>query len=101
MTNPIANHLAVSGITDRLDPGAPEARDAEQSAADVAATDQVTLTSDAQRLERVVAAARAEPDVDAAKVQALREAIESGQHTIDSDRITDALLEIDQVLQGR
>ncbi len=101
MTNPISNHVAVTGVGERLDRGATEARDAEPRAAEPAAADQVTLTSDAQQLERVVAAARAEPDVDVAKVQALREAIESGQYKVDTDRITDALISIDKVLQGR
>ena len=101
MTNPISNTMNVSEVTERVDKNAADAQRPEQpQAVERASADQVTLTSDAKQLGRVLETAAAEPDVDTAKVEALREAIEAGRYTVDTGRIADALLEVDSALKG-
>lgn len=101
MTNPISNNMNVSEVTERVDKKATETQRPEQVPPERPAADQVTLTSDAQRLGRVIDAAQAEPEVDNAKVEALRESIQSGGYTVDSGRIADALLEVDNAMGNR
>jgi negative regulator of flagellin synthesis FlgM len=60
----------------------------------------VTLTDAARRLaalERVIAGV---PDVDLARVEELRSAIESGRYTVDADRIASRLLDLERELSA-
>jgi negative regulator of flagellin synthesis FlgM len=58
----------------------------------------VTLTDAARRLaalERVIAGV---PEVDLARVEELRSAIESGRYTVDAERIASRLLDLEREL---
>ncbi|MDJ0656521.1 MAG: flagellar biosynthesis anti-sigma factor FlgM [Xanthomonadales bacterium] len=101
MTNPISNTMNVTEVTERVDKNAADTKRPEQAPVERPAADQVTLTSDAQRLGRVLEASQSEPEVDTAKVEALREAIQSGRFTVDSGRIADALLEVDSAIRDQ
>lgn len=101
MTQPISNHLNVGEITDTRSSrdAAPTKNRAESTSAEaVPATDQVTLTEDVDRIASAVRLAAQSPDVDAARVQSAREAIENGTFQVDPDRIAASLLELDSAL---
>lgn len=63
-----------------------------------AATDEVSLTAEAQRLRDTQAALTQEPAFDAARVDALRKAIASGEYHVDSRRLAGRLLDFESEL---
>ena len=60
--------------------------------------DAVEITETATRLKSVEARLANVPDVDRAKVDALRERVESGQYKADPSRIAEKLLRMDKQL---
>jgi len=62
------------------------------------AADNVTLTDSARQLSALSQTAQDSPHVDAARVAALQSAIDSGQYTINPERIADGLIQMDQAL---
>jgi negative regulator of flagellin synthesis FlgM len=60
--------------------------------------DQVSLTSSARLLQKVEAALRETPSVDAVRVEALKQAIESGEYQVDAETLADRLLKLDRDL---
>jgi negative regulator of flagellin synthesis FlgM len=62
------------------------------------ASDTVELTSDAQLLERLEKTLASLPEIDSARVEAVRTAIKSGDYVIDADNIASALLRTDREL---
>lgn len=87
---PLRGPAAVS----RLQPGGGSAT----PDAATAATDEVSLTAEAQRLRDTQAALTQEPAFDAARVDALRKAIASGEYHIDSRRLAGRLLDFESEL---
>lgn len=71
---------------------------AGQPAAATPAGSSVTLTDAAKRLAALERAVAAVPDVDMARVEELRNAIESGRYTVDAERIATRLLDIERDL---
>ena len=65
-----------------------------------AATDVVTLTDLAARLQRLTEAVAQVPVVDQAKVEALRAEIENGQYRIDERAVADKLSALEAMLDG-
>ena len=61
-----------------------------------AKSETVELTSGAQLLERLEKTLAALPDIDAARVEAVKSAIASGDYRIDAEKIADALLRFDR-----
>ena len=59
-------------------------------------SDTVELTSSAKLLERLEKTLASLPDIDRARVDAVKAAIESGEYEIDARRIADALLQSDR-----
>jgi negative regulator of flagellin synthesis FlgM len=62
---------------------------------EVSASDTVELTGSGKLLAEAESTLASIPAVDSAKVDLVRQAIESGDYVIDADKITDALLRSD------
>ncbi len=61
-------------------------------------TDTVTVTDTAARIRQLEASLSSLPDVDSARVQAIRQAIADGSYQVDADRIATKLLKLEQDL---
>ncbi len=61
-------------------------------------TDEVALTDTAVRLKRIEASLAEQPEVDQARVDALRERIESGEYQVDSNEVARRLMQMEQDL---
>ncbi len=68
------------------------------AAGDKTSADTVELTGMAQRLKALEAAVAELPEVDEARVAALREQIASGEYTVDSRSVADKMLGMDKLL---
>lgn len=73
----------------------------EKPAAAATPTDTVSLTDTAARLRELEAALAGAPDVDSARVEALRQAIAEGKYTIDSVHVADKLVALERDLFGK
>ena len=62
--------------------------------------DTVNLTNRAQLLERLEKTLASLPEIDNARVEAVKAQIENGEYQIDSEKIAEALLRADQELDG-
>ena len=74
----------------------------ESSAASASATqtgDTVTLTNSARSLQKIEETVAKAPVVNAAKVAAVKQAINSGNYQIDAGRIADKLLQFERGLK--
>lgn len=87
-TGPVGNRVAPAG-GDR-------SRPVEASAA----TDSVRLTGEATSLQAIQRELAAAPAVDVKRVEAVKQALESGSYRIDPDRIAGRMLEMDRQLGG-
>lgn len=65
----------------------------------IAANEQVELTSTAQKLDEVLANLSGEPIVDRQKVDAVKQALSEGRYQVDSATIAQKLIEIDELLK--
>ncbi len=65
-------------------------------ASETNSADTVELTGMAQRLKALEASVAELPEVDEARVAALREQIESGEYTVDSRSVADKMLGLDK-----
>lgn len=61
-------------------------------------TDEVELTDTAVRLKRIEASLAEQPEVDQARVDALREQVESGDYKVDGQEIARKLVQMEQDL---
>ncbi len=61
--------------------------------------DQVTLTSSARSLQKLSQAVAAAPEVDAAKVASIKQALAGGTYQVDSGRVADKLLKYESGLK--
>lgn len=66
----------------------------------VADTDSVHITQSARSLAALAQAVHDTPEVDNARVSAVQQQIESGQYTVNPDRIASRLLQLEQDLGG-
>lgn len=60
--------------------------------------DQVTLTDTARRLSEVVQTASAQPAVDSARVEEIRQAIREGRYEVNPERIAEKLMKTEELL---
>ena len=74
-----------------------ERGDAER-ASQAQTSDQLSLTSSAQLLKELNEAIAASPEVDQSRVDAIKQAIADGSYEVDSGRIADKLLNLDDQL---
>jgi negative regulator of flagellin synthesis FlgM len=61
--------------------------------------DTVTLTSSARSLQKIEEAVAKAPVVDASKVAAVKQAVDSGTYQINADRVADKLLQFESGLK--
>ncbi len=73
-------------------------RPAEPSSAASSAASQIRLTDTATNLKQIEARVKDLPDVDRARVDALRQRIESGAYEINAGRLADRLLAFERDL---
>jgi len=64
-----------------------------------AETDSVHITQSARALASLSQAVQDTPDIDSARVAAVQQQIESGQYTVNPDRIASRLLQLEQDLR--
>ncbi len=62
-------------------------------------TDQVDLTSSAQKIDQVISSLSAEPIADRQKIDEIKSALAEGRYEINSAAIADKLIEIDELLK--
>jgi negative regulator of flagellin synthesis FlgM len=74
------------------------ARDSSRAGESGQAADAVRLTDTATNLKQIEARLAALPDVDQARVDAIRKRIESGSYRADPGRIAERLLKLDREL---
>ncbi|WP_188151710.1 flagellar biosynthesis anti-sigma factor FlgM [Teredinibacter waterburyi] len=71
-----------------------------ESTRDTQPGDSVSISNTAQTLAKVEASLAQVPDVDEAKVNGIRAAIENGSYSIDYNAIADGMLAHDQLLSS-
>ncbi len=75
------------------EPAAGLSKQSPKSAPSVPSTaDSVSLSAEAQSLGKVESAIAASPEIDSAKVDSVRSAIQSGQYQIDAEAIAEAIV---------
>ena len=70
----------------------------ERASSPAPTSDQLSLTSSAQLLKELGDLVAAAPEVDASRVEAIRQAIADGSYTVDAGRIADQLLKLEEQL---
>lgn len=75
-----------------------ERADADRAAQTAQTADQLSLTSSAQLLKELNDVVAASPEVDASRVEAIRQAITDGSYEVDAGRIADKLLQLEDQL---
>lgn len=102
MSNPISNDLGINrvqgGAGARVNDDSRSESPKGKGPAGEAQGDRVTLTEDAQRLGEVLSAALDSSDVDSAKVDSLRDAIDKGEYEADAQRTAEKLVAFEQSL---
>src|SRR6185437_8663892 len=63
-------------------------------------SDRVDITEGARVLAALSSTVQAAPDIDAARVATLQEAIDTGTYRVDADQIAGRLLQLEQELAG-
>ncbi len=97
MTDPITK----AGRYAALEPASRPAPRGERATATVSESSRAAVpTTDELRLSDVAREAMQEPEFDRAKVDAIRQAIERGQYPLDSRRIAESFLAIEQMIKG-
>lgn len=82
-------------------PGAGESRNATGGASKSTAptgNDKVSLSAQADRLNNLAQVASASPDMDNAKVEAIKAQLANGEYSIDADRLAGKMLTADRLL---
>ncbi len=104
MPNKISGYPAPTPVAPVKGAGNSSAADKPQGdTAGVAAStgqtgDQVTLTDSARSLQKIEGAVAKTPVVNAAKVAAVKQAVQSGSYQIDAGRVAGKLLQFDSTL---
>lgn len=90
---PTATATAPAGIqrSAGTQPAAP-ASEPVQAAPQAENGESVRLSAQAQQLQQITDQLREQPEVDAARVESLRQAIADGSYQVDSDRLAGKLL---------
>lgn len=98
MTDPISKASRYSAL-DSASRAAPRGERVPASVSD-ASRSAAPAPADELRLSDVALEAMQEPEFDRAKVDAIRQAIERGQYPLDSRRIAESFLAIEQMIKG-
>ena len=92
-TEPPASNSRTGGVK-RTEQG----ESARSTGSEETRTDAVALTDTAVRLKRIEASLAEQPEVDQARVEALRERIESGDYQVDGKEVAARLMQMEQDL---
>lgn len=94
----IGNKIGETGTSKIVDAG--KSATSKESAGTAAGSETVELTSGGKLLERLEKSLADIPDVDRARVDAVKAQIENGEYKIDADKISEAMLRLDQEIDG-
>ncbi len=100
ITNPVGPNVPVTEVNDRSENRGSDKSQAPPTGAQQAASDTVSLTREAQAIGQISQLAKVETEVDAEKVNALREAIASGNFQVDSRTIAEGLIRSESNVKG-
>ncbi len=75
-----------------------DSANAERGSAAAQGGDQLSLTTSAQLLKELSDVVAATPEVDASRVEAIKQAIADGTYQVDAGRIADQLLKLEDQL---
>jgi len=95
----IGNKIGETGTSKIVDAGKSES--GKEASATPAGSETVELTSGGKLLERLEKSLADIPDVDRARVDAVKAQIENGEYKIDAEKIAEAMLRLDQEIDGR
>lgn len=97
MNNRIDNKPAIQYASTRSlnDSAGAKGGSATQRAGQSDQTDRLSLSSGAGRLQSLIAKAEAAPDVNQAKVDAIKTAISQGQYAVDADSLAARMLGVE------
>ena len=99
MLGKIGNKIGESSSAKKVEPGtATRGKDAAQPSS---TGDTVELTSRAKLVEQLEKSLAKLPEVDAARVDAVRAQIENGEYQVDADKIAEAILRLDREIDDR
>jgi len=94
LSTPVGGTQPRNGTSGRAD----SARKDSSVAGDVVSTrDALSLTSTAQQLARAVEVQRDVPEVDSARVEQLKAAIQSGSYSISAERIARRMVALEKI----
>ncbi|HEY8355007.1 MAG TPA: flagellar biosynthesis anti-sigma factor FlgM [Methylophilaceae bacterium] len=93
--------LKVSPALVNGNPEGKSARNAEAARTDQQSSEKVTLSARSAELQSLEARVASEEAFDAAKVEAIKAAIQSGQYKVDSGKVADGLINsVKEMLSG-
>ena len=98
MTTRINQNPAAQYVNNRSVGDAKAGSTNRSDAAPSAGTDKVSLSPQADKLNRLAELAAASPDIDTGRVEAIRDAIANGEYTIDADALANSMLTADRLL---
>lgn len=67
----------------------------DKATASAPSTDSVTISPQAERLRLIETTVNAQPDVDDARIESLKSAIDAGNYDIDPQRVAEKLIELE------
>jgi len=102
----IENNRIASLVTPNSDQGAPvenQGHEEKNSSSGTheavnSSSDRVSLTGEARQLQELEARLASEPVVDSQRVEAVRSAVENGTFTVNSERIAEKMMSLEQAL---
>lgn len=91
----LGNKVGEAGSTGKV---SGDKRSPESSGQGAASSDTVNLTSGAKLLERLEKSLASLPDVDAGRVDEIKQAIANGEYEIDAEAIASAMIRLERSL---
>lgn len=91
------NNQAASSVHSQKDQASEAGRGVQQRTG----TDEVELTGMSTRLREIESTAAKGPEVDLKRVEAIREAIASGEYRVDSEHLASRLVDLEMALHKR
>ena len=99
MTNPITQWNRMASA-DALERKLPERADRGDKAAEAPAPKVQAPQADRLELSAVARQAAAEPEIDRAKVDAIKQALAEGKYVVDHRKAAEAFLNLEQMIKG-